>query len=85
MLGDVEIMFWQKEAAQREYPGVSITSDRPDNLILYVYVKDIDNLYARIKDKVVALTKPKDQSYGIREFTVQDCFDFVLTFAQIKE
>ena len=84
LLGDVEIMFWKKQAAQREYPGLSLTSGKPGNLILYVYVKDIDNLYDRIKDQVIVLTKPKDQSCGIREFTVQDCFDFVLTFAQIK-
>jgi uncharacterized glyoxalase superfamily protein PhnB len=48
-------------------------------------VKDIDTLFERIKDKVAILMKPKDQFYGIREFTVQDRFDFILTFAQIKE
>lgn len=85
LLGDVEIMFWQKEAAQKEYPGVPLTSQKPRNLILYVYVEDVDTLYNRIKDKVTVLMEPKDQSYGIREFTIQDCFDFILTFAQIKE
>jgi uncharacterized glyoxalase superfamily protein PhnB len=84
LLGDVEIMFWQKEAAQREYPGFPLTAGKGGSLIVYVYVKDIDALYERIKDKVTVLMKPKDQSYGIREFTVQDCFDFMLTFAQIR-
>lgn len=78
-------MFWQKEMAQREYPGVALTSKKPGNLILYLYVKDINALYGRIKDKVKVLIEPKDQFYGIREFTVQDRFDFILTFAQIKE
>ena len=84
LLGDVEIMFWQKEAAQREYPGVFLTSEKPGNLIVYVYVKDVDNLYDCIKDKVTVLIEPRDQSYGIHGFTVQDCFDFILTFAQIR-
>lgn len=85
LLGGIEIMFWQKEAAQKEYPGVSLTSEKPGNLIIYVYVADIDNLYERIKDKATILMKPKDQPYGIREFTVLDCFDIILTFAQVKE
>jgi uncharacterized glyoxalase superfamily protein PhnB len=83
LLGEVEIMFWQKEAAQRKYPGVAVTSKKPGNLILYLYVKDIDALYRRIKDKVTVLMEPKDQFYGIRELTVKDCFDFILTFAEI--
>jgi uncharacterized glyoxalase superfamily protein PhnB len=84
LLDDVEIMFWQREAAQREYPGVPLSSEKPSNLIVYVYVKDIDALYERIKDKITVLMEPKDQSYGIREFTIRDCFDFILTFDQIK-
>jgi uncharacterized glyoxalase superfamily protein PhnB len=85
LLGDVEMMFWQREAAQREYPGVALTSKKPGNLILYIYVKDIDALYRRIKDKVAVLMEPKDQFYGIREFAVKDCFGFVSTFAQIRK
>ncbi len=83
LLGDVEIMFWLKEAAQSQYPGVALTSKKPGNLILYIYVKDIDALYGRIKDKVTVLMGPKDQFYGIRELTVKDSFDFILTFAEI--
>jgi uncharacterized glyoxalase superfamily protein PhnB len=85
LLGDIEIMFWQKEAAQKEYPGVLFTSEKLGNFILYLYVKDVDVLYERIIDKVAVIMKPKDQSYGIREFTIRDRFDFILTFAQIKE
>jgi uncharacterized glyoxalase superfamily protein PhnB len=83
LLGDAEIMFWQKEAAQKEYPGVALTSKKPGNLILYIYVKDIDAAYGRIKDKVKVLMEPKYQFYGIREFAVQDCFDFMSIFAEI--
>jgi uncharacterized glyoxalase superfamily protein PhnB len=85
LLGDAEIMFWQKEAAQREYPGIPLTSGKGGNLILYVYVEEVDNLHDCIKDKVTVLGEPENQSYGIREFTLQDCFDFVLTFAEITQ
>ncbi len=83
LLDDVEIMFWQKDAAKMEYPDVPLTSEKPGNLIIYVYVKDIDALYERIKDKVIVLMEPKDQSYGIREFTIRDWSNLVLTFAQV--
>jgi uncharacterized glyoxalase superfamily protein PhnB len=85
LLGDAEIMFWQKQAARKEYSGVALTSKKPGNLILYLYVEDIDASYGRIKDKVKVLMQPKDQFYGIREFAVKDCFGFVSTFAQIRK
>lgn len=85
LLGDIEVMFWQKEAAQKEYPGVPLTSERPSNFILYVYIEDVDTLYERIKDKVTLLMEPTDQFYGIREFTVRDSLGVMLTFAQIRE
>ena len=46
-------------------------------------VEDIDKLYEHVKDEVTVVMKPKDQFYGIREFTIRDPFDFVWTFAQI--
>jgi uncharacterized glyoxalase superfamily protein PhnB len=84
LLEDMEIMFWKKEAAQKEYPDVSVTSEEPGNLIVYVYVEDVDQLYERVKDKVTVLMEPKDQFYGIREFTIRDCFGFIWTFAEIR-
>jgi len=84
LLEETEIMFWKKEAAQKEYPDASLISDKQGNVIIYVYVEDIDKLYERIKDNVTVIMKPKDQFYGIREFTVQDPFDFIWTFAQVR-
>jgi len=78
-------MFWQKKAAQKEYPDVTLTSEKPSNLIVYLYVENVDKLYERVKDKVEVLMRPKDQPYGIREFTVRDPFGFVWTFAQIED
>ncbi len=85
LLEETEIMFWKKDTAQKEYPDVPFTSDKPSNVIVYVYVEDIDKLYERIKDRVTVIMKPKDQFYGIREFTIQDPFGFVWTFAQVRE
>jgi len=85
LLEETEIMFWKNDAAQKEYPDAALISHKPGNVIVYVYVEEIDKLYERIQDKVTVVMEPKDQSYGIREFTIRDPFGFIWTFAQIKE
>lgn len=71
-------------AFYREYPEATLISDKPGNVIAYVYAEEIDKLYERIKDKATVVIKPKDQLYGIREFTIQDPFGFIWTFAQVR-
>lgn len=83
LIGDVELMFWQHAAAQREYPNIELTSKTAHNLILYIYMKDINTLYDRIKDQVTVLMPLKDQPYGAKEFTIQDRYHHIFTFAQM--
>lgn len=85
MLGDMEIMFSQKMSAQKWYSESVIVSEKPANFIAYIYVKDANSLYDRIKDRVKIIMEPVDQSYGIREFAIQDPFEIILVFAQIVE
>jgi uncharacterized glyoxalase superfamily protein PhnB len=85
LLEETEIMFWKKEAAQKEYPDFPLTSEKAGNFILYAYVENIDILYERIKDKATVLMKPKDQFYGIREFNIRGWFDFFWSFAQVRD
>jgi len=82
-LGEVELMFWDKEAARKEYPGLVIP-ENPASFIAYIYVDDVDVLYERVKGMAEVLMAPVDQFYGIREFTIRDPFGFILTFAQEK-
>jgi len=83
--GDIEIMLSQKKAAQQWYSDEVPVSETPANLIAYIYVKHADSLYDRIKGKAKIIMEPIDQSYGIREFAIQDPFGFILIFAQILE
>ena len=52
LLDEVEIMFWQKEAAQREYSNPLPIAENPANFIAYIYTDDLDTLHDRIKDKI---------------------------------
>lgn len=64
---------------------IRIRSLRAVISVFKVYVEDVDKLFERLKDKVMVVMKPKDQLYGIREFTIRDPFDFIWTFAQAVE
>jgi len=83
MLGDVEIMFSQKDSAQRWYSKRVMVSEKPANFIAYIYVEDVNNLYDKIGDNVEIVMKPVDQWYGIREFAIQDPFGTILILAQV--
>ncbi|MFQ6015034.1 MAG: VOC family protein [Anaerolineae bacterium] len=85
LLGDIEIMFSQKGAAQKWYSDGVTVSEIPANFIAYIYVKHANSLYERVKGKVTIIMEPTDQWYGMREFAIRDPFGFILIFAQIVE
>jgi len=84
-LGDVEIMFSRKDSVQEWYSDRVKVSDAPANFIAYIYVTGADELWDRVRDRVLVLMEPTDQPYGIREFAIQDPFGFSLIFAEILE
>lgn len=49
---------------------------------LYVYSDNVDDLYARIKDRLDVVEGPHDTFYGMREVIVRDLNRFWVTFAQ---
>lgn len=85
LLGNIELMFSQKKAVQQWYTNKVPVSEKPANSIANFYIKDVDALYAKIKDKVKVIMKPTDQPSGIREFAIQDPFGFILIFAEISK
>ena len=72
-LADTDVMFSSagnpSDAARRE-------------LDLYLTVDDIDELYARIHDRVEVVEALHDTFYGMREFIIRDPNRFWLTFGQ---
>jgi uncharacterized glyoxalase superfamily protein PhnB len=49
---------------------------------LYVYVDDVEELSARVKDRVEVCKGIHETFYGMREFIVRDLNGFWVTFAQ---
>jgi uncharacterized glyoxalase superfamily protein PhnB len=49
---------------------------------VYVYVDDVDALYAELQAKGVSMRAPIDQDWGTREFGVRDPDRNLITFGQ---
>jgi hypothetical protein len=49
---------------------------------LYIYTEKVDDLYARLKDRVEVVEGPHDTFYGMREFIIRDLNRFWITFAE---
>jgi uncharacterized glyoxalase superfamily protein PhnB len=61
--------------------GQPSTSHRRE-VDLYVYANDVDDLYARLRDRVDVQSTPHDTFYGMREFIIRDLNRFWITFGQ---
>ena len=61
--------------------GQSSTRHRRE-VDLYVYVDDVDDLYARLTDRVEIVEGLHDAFYGMREFIIRDLNRFWITFGQ---
>lgn len=85
LLGDVEIMFSQRDLAGKWYCSEDIASQAPSSFIAFVYVRGVSELYYSIRGKAKVIMEPPDLAYGMTEFAIQDPFGFTLTFAEALE
>ncbi len=64
--------------------GGSNRNWKPDAIDAYIWVSDVDALYAQFVAHHAPVSGPPDlQEYGIREFEVRDLDGYVLTFGQL--
>jgi uncharacterized glyoxalase superfamily protein PhnB len=52
---------------------------------LYLHVRNLDELYGQLKDRVPVVQVPYDAFYGMREFIIRDNNGFWITFGQPRE
>jgi len=59
------------------------TSDEPRREVdLYVDTEAVDEMHARLKDRVEIVEPPHDTHYGMRELIIRDLNRFWITFGQ---
>lgn len=78
--GAVTIMFQTFESLGDDLPRISRSNGASQ--LLYINLKDIYGFFERIKDKVTVLKGLEKTFYGATEFTIADCNNYVLTFAE---
>ena len=78
---DLEIMFQSKRSLQTRIPEFDEIK-AGGSIIIYIEVDNIEYLYAWIKDKVKIIEDIHMTPYKMKEFIIQDCNGFILTFAQ---
>lgn len=78
--GAVNFMFQTFAGLADELPEISRSNGASQ--LLYINIKDINGYFEQIKDKVTVLKGLERTFYGATEFTIVDCNNYVLTFAQ---
>lgn len=77
----VSIMFERRDNLIETLPALAACPSG-GSLVLYMHVKDVDALHAALPEDMTIL-KPLDTAfYGMREFTIEDCNGYLITFAQ---
>jgi len=79
--GPVEIYLNAPEAAMAEYPALK---DRPigGTLTLFIEVKDIEESYTALKDRMTVVMPLETKWYGVTEFAIADPDGYLITFAE---
>ena len=79
--GGVEMQFQLRASLTEEIPSFK---DKAIGgaLTLYIGVEGIKELYERLKDKVTIVQDMHTTFYGTQEFAIQDCNDFVISYAE---
>ena len=77
---DVVIQFGRIDRGQTVAPN---RTRRDEALDAYIWVDDVDSLYAELKGKgAKILEEPKQQVWDCYEFSVEDAFGFRLVFSK---
>ncbi len=78
--GDVELMIQSRKSLTEEMAhlkGVKIGG----SLTFYIEVRNISEMYERIKDTVDVVQELHTTFFGMMEFAIRDCNGYILVFA----
>jgi len=78
---DLEIMFQSKESLIDKIPRYK-DMKAGGTVILYIEVDKIEELYEWVRDSVKIVKELHDTPYRMKEFLVEDCNGFIITFAE---
>ena len=79
--GNVEMMFQARASLTQDLP---LFKELPlgGALTFYIDMRGVEALYAQIRSHVTIVQDLQTTFCGTREFTIEDCNGFILTFAE---
>ena len=78
--GNAFIMFQTMASLGSEFPDIKRTNG--GSMLLYVKMKNIREYFEQVKEKVNVAAELTKTFYGSTEFSIKDCNDYILTFAE---
>ncbi len=79
--GQVEIMFQSRASLSEEIPALA-TKEIGGSLTFYIDVENLQELYAKFKDKATLVQNLHTTFFGKQEFSIRDCNSFILVFSE---
>lgn len=79
--GETELMFQARHGLHEALPGLPPAAG-PHAVTFYIGVPDVEAFFAQVQARVQVVRPLHDTPYGTREFSIEDCNGFVLTFAE---
>lgn len=83
--GKARIMFWEgheHDADDHQHDDHDHPHTPTMTGALYMYPDDVDAFWERLKDRVDVAWPLQDMDYGMREFAVQDCNGYIVSFGK---
>lgn len=77
---NISIMFQEQNNLIEEYPSLKVDNIKP-TFTLFITVKDVNNVYNELKDKVKIAKELHKTFYGKDEFAIFDNNDNILTIS----
>ena len=77
----VTLMLQKRKSIVGEYPKFN-EQTVGGTVVFYVSVKNIEELYQTLEDQVTIYIKLHKTFYGRKEFAIEDCNGYVITFAE---
>lgn len=79
--GTVEVMFQTRASLTEALP---LFKERPlgGALTFYIDMRGVEALYEQVRSQVTVVQDLQTTFYGTREFAIEDCNGFILTFAE---
>ncbi|MCD7973198.1 MAG: VOC family protein [Candidatus Azobacteroides sp.] len=82
--GNVMFMFQEEVSLKKEYPQLCNFS-KGGGLTFYIHVADIEALYKKLESRVTIVKEMHITFYGSKDFAIEDCNGYILTFSQQAE